>query len=98
MRRDGRLTGYLLRMRKSFEERKNSFAFKFKIHEGFVRSFGWISPGPLYSWKRGPVVVLYPATCARLLLLLSQPERVDREKRKPRTSSPPLPPLSLGDG
>jgi hypothetical protein len=29
------------------------FAFEFKIHEGFVRSFGWISPGPLYSWKRG---------------------------------------------
>ena len=53
MRRDGRLAGYLLRVRESFEERKNRFAFEFKIHEGFVRSFGWISPGPLYSWKRG---------------------------------------------
>jgi hypothetical protein len=53
MRRDGRLAGYLLRVRESFEERKKRFAFEFKIHEGFVQSFGWISPGPLYSWKRG---------------------------------------------
>jgi hypothetical protein len=53
MRRDRRLAGYLLRVRESFEERKNRFAFEFKIHEGFGRSFGWISPGLLYSWKRG---------------------------------------------
>jgi hypothetical protein len=52
MRQDGRLAGYLLHVRESFEERKNRFAFEFKIHEGFVRSFGWILPGPLYSWKR----------------------------------------------
>jgi hypothetical protein len=52
MRRDGRLAGYLLRVRESFEERKNHFAFEFEIHEGFGRSFGWISPEPLYTWKR----------------------------------------------
>jgi hypothetical protein len=32
MRQDGRLAGYLLRVRESFEERKNRFAFKFEIH------------------------------------------------------------------
>jgi hypothetical protein len=53
MRRDGRLAGYLLRVRESFEEQKTRFAFKFEIHEGFGRSFGWISPGPLYTRKRG---------------------------------------------
>jgi hypothetical protein len=53
MRRDGWLEGYLLRVRESFEERKNRFAFEFEIHEGFGRSFGWISPGPLYTRKRG---------------------------------------------
>jgi hypothetical protein len=53
IRRDGRLAGYLLHVRESFEGRKNRFAFEFEIHEGFGRSFGWISPGPLYTWKRG---------------------------------------------
>jgi hypothetical protein len=53
MRRDGRLTGYLLRVREPFEEWENHFAFEFEIHEGFGRSFGWISPGPLYTWERG---------------------------------------------
>ena len=53
MQWDGRLTGYLLRVRESFEERKTRFAFKFEIHEGFGRSFGWISPKPLYARKRG---------------------------------------------
>jgi hypothetical protein len=53
MRRDGRLAGYLLRVRESFKERKNRFAFEFEFHEGSGRSFGWISPGPLYTWKRG---------------------------------------------
>jgi hypothetical protein len=51
MRRDWRLTGYLLCVRESPEERKNRFAFEFEIHEGFGRSFGWISPGPLYTWE-----------------------------------------------
>jgi hypothetical protein len=53
MRRDGRLAGYPLRVRELFEERKNHFDFEFKIHEGLGRSIGWISPGPLYTWKRG---------------------------------------------
>jgi hypothetical protein len=53
MRRDGRFAGHLLRVRESFEEWKKRFAFEFEIHKGFVRSFGWISPGPLYTRKRG---------------------------------------------
>jgi hypothetical protein len=53
MRRDGRRAGYPLRVRESFEEQKNRFAFEFEIHEGFGRSFGWISPGLLYTRKRG---------------------------------------------
>jgi hypothetical protein len=53
MRRDGRLAGYLLHVRESFEGWKTRFAFEFEIHEGFRRSFGWISPGPLYTQKRG---------------------------------------------
>jgi hypothetical protein len=67
MRRDERLAGYLLRVRESFEERKNRFAFEFKIHEGFGRSFGWISPGPLYSWKRGSALALAFRFCFRNL-------------------------------
>jgi hypothetical protein len=46
MRWDRRFTGHLLRVRESFEERKNRFAFEFEFHEGFGRGFGWISPGP----------------------------------------------------
>jgi hypothetical protein len=53
MRWDGRLAGYPLLVRESFEERKNRFAFEFKIHEGLGRSIGWISPRSLYTWKRG---------------------------------------------
>jgi hypothetical protein len=53
MRRDRRLAGYLLHVRESFEEWEIRFAIEFEIHEGFGRSFGWISPGPLYTRKRG---------------------------------------------
>jgi hypothetical protein len=53
MRWDGRCAGHLLRMRESFDEQKKRFAFEFEIHEGFGRSLGWISPGPLYTRKRG---------------------------------------------
>ena len=53
MQRDGRLAGYLLRVRELFEEWNNRFAFEFEIHEGFGRSFGWISLGPLYTRRRG---------------------------------------------
>jgi hypothetical protein len=52
MRRDGRVAGRLLRMRESFEEQKDCFTFKFEFRDGFGRSFGWISPGPLYTRKR----------------------------------------------
>jgi hypothetical protein len=84
MRWDGRLTGYLLRVRESFEEWKNRSALEFEIHEGFRRSFGWISLGSLYTWEGDQQqfftlsLVLLPLS----LPLLSQPERVDREKRK----------------
>jgi hypothetical protein len=57
---------------------------------GFRRAFIFLG--------EGPAVVLYPTTCACLPLLLSQPERVDGEKSKSCTSSPPLPLLPLGDG
>jgi hypothetical protein len=67
MRRDGRLAGYSLHVRESFEEWKTRFAFEFEIHEGFGRSFGWILPGPLYTWKRGQQLFLTlpfaPAFC-----------------------------------
>jgi hypothetical protein len=52
MRRDERLAGCPLPVRESFKEQKNRFDFKFKIHEGLGRIFGWILPGPLYSWER----------------------------------------------
>jgi hypothetical protein len=52
MRRDGRFTGRLLRVRESFEEQKNRFTFEFEFRDGFGRSFGWISPRPLYTRKR----------------------------------------------
>jgi hypothetical protein len=53
MRQDRRFAGRLLRVRESFEEQKNRFTFKFEFRDGFGRSFGWISPGPLYTRKRG---------------------------------------------
>jgi hypothetical protein len=53
MRQDGRFAGRLLRVRESFEEQKNRFTFEFEFRGGFGRSFGWISPGPLYTRNRG---------------------------------------------
>jgi hypothetical protein len=53
MRRDERFAGHLLRVRESFEGQKNHFTFEFEFRDGFGRCFGWISPGPLYIWKRG---------------------------------------------
>jgi hypothetical protein len=32
---------------------KNCFTFEFEFLDGFGRSFGWISPKPLYARKRG---------------------------------------------
>jgi hypothetical protein len=50
MRWDGRFAGRLFRVHESFEEQKNLFTFEFEFRGGF---FGWISPGPLYTQKRG---------------------------------------------
>jgi hypothetical protein len=52
MRQDRRFAGHLLRVRESFEEQKNRFTFEFEFRDGFVRCFGWISLGPLYTRKR----------------------------------------------
>jgi hypothetical protein len=52
MRRDGRLAGCSLRVREPFETEKTILISNFKIHEGLGRSFGWILPGPLYTWER----------------------------------------------
>jgi hypothetical protein len=51
MRRDGRFARRPLRVRESFEER--AFRFEFEFRGRFWRSFEWISPGPLYTRKRG---------------------------------------------
>jgi hypothetical protein len=53
MRWDGRFVGRLLRVREPFEEQKDRFTLEFEFRDGFRRSFGWISPGPLYTRKRG---------------------------------------------
>jgi hypothetical protein len=53
MRRDGRFVGRLLHVREPFEEQKDRFTLEFEFRDGFGRSFGWISPEPLYTRKRG---------------------------------------------
>jgi hypothetical protein len=53
MRRDGRFTGRLLRVREPLQEQKDCFTLEFEFCDGFGRSFGWISLGPLYTRKRG---------------------------------------------
>jgi hypothetical protein len=53
MRWDGWFAGRLLRVRESFEERKDRFTFGFEFRGGFGRSFEWTLPGPLYTRKRG---------------------------------------------
>jgi hypothetical protein len=39
-------------VREPFEEQKDRFTFEIEFRDGFGRSFGWISPGPLYTQKR----------------------------------------------
>jgi hypothetical protein len=39
MRRDGRFTGHLLRVRGPFEEQKDRFPSEFEFRGGFGRSF-----------------------------------------------------------
>jgi hypothetical protein len=89
--------GRLLRVRESFEEQKDRFTFEFEFRGGFGRSFGWISPRPLYTRKRCrrwfftlPFVLAF---CFGFRNLREYPE-----KRKPRTSSPPPPPPPFSDG
>jgi hypothetical protein len=53
MRWDERFVRHLLHVREPFEEQKNRFTFEFEFRDGLGRSFGWISPRPLYTWKRG---------------------------------------------
>jgi hypothetical protein len=53
MRWDRRFVGYPLCVREPFEEQKSRFTFEFEFHEGFGRSFGWISLGTLYTRRRG---------------------------------------------
>jgi hypothetical protein len=97
MRRDGRFAGRLLRVREPFEEQKDRFTFEFEFRGGFGRSLGWISPGPLYTRKRGRwwffTLTFALAFCFGFRNLREQPE-----KRKPRTSSLPPPPPPFGDG
>jgi hypothetical protein len=40
-------------VREPFEERKDHFTFEFEFRGGFGRSLWWISPGPLYTRKKG---------------------------------------------
>jgi hypothetical protein len=97
MQWDRRFVGRQLRVRESFEEQKIRFTFEFEFRDRFGRSFGWISHGPLYTWKRGRwwffTVSFALASCFGFRNLREQPE-----KRKPRTSSLPPPPPPFGDG
>jgi hypothetical protein len=52
MRRNGPFAGRLLRVREPFDEQKDRFTFEFEFRNGFGRSFGWTSLGPLYTRKR----------------------------------------------
>jgi hypothetical protein len=51
MRWDGRFAGG--RCTCASRSRNGRFAFEFEFRGGFGRSFEWISPGPLYTRKRG---------------------------------------------
>jgi hypothetical protein len=53
MRRNRRFAGRLLRVRESFEEQKDCYTFEFEFCDGCGRGSGRISPGPLYTRKRG---------------------------------------------
>jgi hypothetical protein len=52
MRRDGRLVGYLLRVRESFEEQKNVLPSNLKFTRGSSEVLGGFRPG-LYIPGRG---------------------------------------------
>jgi hypothetical protein len=97
MRRDGRFTGCLLRVREPFEERKDHFTFEFEFRGGFGRSLGWISPGLLYTRKRGRCW-FFTLPFALALFFGFRNLREQTEKRKPPTSSLPPPPPPFDDG
>jgi hypothetical protein len=97
MRQDGRFAGRLLRVREPFKERKDHFTFEFEFCSGFGRSLGWISPGPLYTRKRGRCSFFtLPLALAFFFGFCNLREQT--EKRKPPTSSLPPPPPPFGDG
>jgi hypothetical protein len=91
------IRGRLLRVRESFEEQKNRFTFEYEFRNRFGRSFGWISPGPLYTQKRGRWwFFTLPFALASYFGFRNLREQL--EKRKPCTSSLPPPPPPFGDG
>jgi hypothetical protein len=82
MRRDGLFAGRLLCVRESFEEQKNRFTFEFEFRNGFGPSFGWISPEPLYTRKRGRRW-FFTLSFGWILpsALFLQPKRIAREEK-----------------
>jgi hypothetical protein len=91
------ICGALLRVREPFEERKGRFTFEFEFRGGYGRSLGWISPGPLYTRKRGRCwFFTLPFALALFFGFLNLREQT--EKMETTTSSLPPPPPSFGDG
>jgi hypothetical protein len=97
MQRDERFAGRLLRVRELFEERKYHFTFEFEFRGGFGRSLGWISSGPLYTWKRGRCW-FFTLPFALAFFFGFRNLREQTEKRKTPTSFLPPPPPPFGDG
>jgi hypothetical protein len=81
MRRDGRFAGRLLRVRETFEEQKDRFTFEFQFCGGFGQSLGWISPGPLYTRKRGQCWFFTLPFALAFYFWFLQPKRAAREKK-----------------
>jgi hypothetical protein len=94
MRQDGRFAGRLLRVREAFEEQKDRFTFEFEFRSGFGQSLGWISPGPLYTRKRG--WCWFFTLPFELALFFGF--RNLREQTEKRTLSLPPPSPPFGDG
>jgi hypothetical protein len=97
MRWDGQFAGRLLRVREPFEEQRDRFTFEFEFRGRFGRILGWISPGPLYTRKRGRCW-FFTLPFALALFFGFRNLREQTEKRKPPTSSLPPPPPPFGDG
>jgi hypothetical protein len=97
MRQDGRFAGRLLRVREPSKEQENRFTFEVESRGGFGRSLRWISPGPLYTRKRGRWW-FFTLPFALAFRFGFRNQREQPEKRKPHTSSLPPPPPPFGDG